>query len=174
MYNIRYRLCQDHLRASSVQFQGRVQRFCQKCSRFHTLDAFEGSRRTCRHQLAVQTHRRSLARKGGARKEVTAPSGDDDDVVEAGSATTSCGACDTQRVDFPAGDCGAETALEAAPTGVRVTTRSAHKLTLQAAQIALEAARADYSSDALAPMLDLSPLTTWHVHATLFEELAWP
>jgi hypothetical protein len=29
MYNIRYRLCQAHLRAESVQFQGRVQRFCQ-------------------------------------------------------------------------------------------------------------------------------------------------
>jgi hypothetical protein len=29
MYNIRYRLCQPHLRAESVEFQGRVQRFCQ-------------------------------------------------------------------------------------------------------------------------------------------------
>jgi hypothetical protein len=58
-YNLRYRVCETHLRAAAVQQQGQLQRFCQarltalhgavsaadaasraqKCSRFHPLSA---------------------------------------------------------------------------------------------------------------------------------------
>jgi hypothetical protein len=37
---------------------GRPQRFCQQCSHFHGLDAFDGSRRSCREQLAAHNARR--------------------------------------------------------------------------------------------------------------------
>jgi hypothetical protein len=39
-YCLRYRLCEAHLRALCVHVDGVECRWCQKCSRFHTLDAF--------------------------------------------------------------------------------------------------------------------------------------
>jgi hypothetical protein len=42
-----------HLRAQSCDFAGTPMRFCQKCSRFHELDAFE-ARRPQRHARAQQ------------------------------------------------------------------------------------------------------------------------
>jgi hypothetical protein len=36
------------------------QRFCQQCRRFHELEAFEGSKRSCRHQLEQHNARRRL------------------------------------------------------------------------------------------------------------------
>jgi hypothetical protein len=48
-YNIRYRLCQEHLRSASVTVKGAAMRFCQKCSRFHPLDDFD-VRATCRRR----------------------------------------------------------------------------------------------------------------------------
>jgi len=87
-YNIRYRLCDEHLRAERVLVQGQQQRFCQarewacmlarrvrvpqadtnaaaspplalqKCSKFQPLEMFEGCKRTCVKMLQLQTARR--------------------------------------------------------------------------------------------------------------------
>lgn len=37
---------------------GRLQRFCQQCGRFHDLTAFDGSRKSCRDQLSKHNARR--------------------------------------------------------------------------------------------------------------------
>ncbi len=43
---------------AQVLKDGRLQRFCQQCSHFHGLDAFDGTRRSCREQLAAHNARR--------------------------------------------------------------------------------------------------------------------
>jgi predicted anti-sigma-YlaC factor YlaD len=37
---------------------GRLQRFCQQCGRFHDLSAFDGNRKSCREQLNKHNARR--------------------------------------------------------------------------------------------------------------------
>lgn len=37
---------------------GRLQRFCQQCGRFHDLSAFDGNRKSCREQLQKHNARR--------------------------------------------------------------------------------------------------------------------
>ena len=86
-YNLRYRVCETHLRAAAVQQQGQLQRFCQarltalhgavsaadaasraqKCSRFHPLSAYTGDMRTCAAKLLLQWERRreQLIASGG-------------------------------------------------------------------------------------------------------------
>ena len=99
-YNRRYRLCQVHLRSSEVDVQGaypclrapRLQRptcirlltfaryhaapagvpsrWCQTCSRFQPLSAFQGSKRTCSDQLsALRVRRRARAAERSAPSE---------------------------------------------------------------------------------------------------------
>jgi hypothetical protein len=63
-YHVRFRLCLDHVRAESVLIAGAVQRWCQKCSRFHAVSAFEGDQRTCALQLRLQRERNK--RRGAA------------------------------------------------------------------------------------------------------------
>ena len=46
-YNLRYRVCMQHLRADAVDVDGQPMRFCQKCSRFEPVSAFR-VRRGCR------------------------------------------------------------------------------------------------------------------------------
>jgi hypothetical protein len=50
-YTARSRVCVNHLQAFSVDIDGEGRRFCQKCTRFHPLDLFEGTHRTCTEQL---------------------------------------------------------------------------------------------------------------------------
>jgi hypothetical protein len=55
----RVKLCWKHQRALVVECgNGRVMRFCQQCTRLHTLDRFDGDKRGCRESLARQNSRR--------------------------------------------------------------------------------------------------------------------
>ncbi|GAX76145.1 hypothetical protein CEUSTIGMA_g3589.t1 [Chlamydomonas eustigma] len=63
-YHLRYKICEYHLKAPSVLKDGQNQRFCQQCGRFHTLDAFDGNRRSCRNML--QRHNARRAKKSPA------------------------------------------------------------------------------------------------------------
>jgi len=56
-YNLRYRLCEDHIKAMTL-FQGGVaKRFCQQCSRLHEMSEFEGKRRSCISSLRLHKQR---------------------------------------------------------------------------------------------------------------------
>ena len=45
VYYQRYRICEEHLKLSSLLKDGIPQRFCQQCGRFHILSDFDGSKR---------------------------------------------------------------------------------------------------------------------------------
>jgi hypothetical protein len=44
-YYQRYRICEEHLKLSSLLKDGMQQRFCQQCGRFHLLADFDGDKR---------------------------------------------------------------------------------------------------------------------------------
>lgn len=64
-YCVRHRICQQHVKSLRVEFDGVPRRFCQKCTRFHTLDEFDGTKRTCRKGLKSQKRRRLLKNSKG-------------------------------------------------------------------------------------------------------------
>ena len=45
MYYQRYRICEEHLKLSSLLKDNIPQRFCQQCGRFHILSDFDGNKR---------------------------------------------------------------------------------------------------------------------------------
>ncbi len=56
-YYRRYRICPDHCNSHTVVFNGRRQRFCQQCGRFHALGEFEGgSGLTLRREYPPHVH----------------------------------------------------------------------------------------------------------------------
>ncbi|KXZ54384.1 hypothetical protein GPECTOR_5g462 [Gonium pectorale] len=57
-YHQRYRICDVHIKLQQVMKDGRLQRFCQQCGRFHDLTAFDGNRKSCREQLSKHNARR--------------------------------------------------------------------------------------------------------------------
>ncbi|XP_073138111.1 uncharacterized protein [Henckelia pumila] len=57
-YHRRHKVCEKHAKAPKVVVVGIEQRFCQQCSRFHTLDEFDESKRSCRRRLAGHNERR--------------------------------------------------------------------------------------------------------------------
>ncbi|KAG2444790.1 hypothetical protein HXX76_001533 [Chlamydomonas incerta] len=66
-YFQRYRICERHLKAPSLKMDGRAVRFCDQCSKFHDITAFEGTRRTCTEKLEKTRQARVVRRmrKGG-------------------------------------------------------------------------------------------------------------
>jgi hypothetical protein len=44
-YSRRYRVCEIHLVAHTVEIDGRQQRFCQQCSRFQDVGDFDANKR---------------------------------------------------------------------------------------------------------------------------------
>lgn len=50
-YSARSRVCLTHIRAPAVEIDSVMSRFCQKCTRFHSVDAFRPTNRTCSKQL---------------------------------------------------------------------------------------------------------------------------
>ena len=56
-YHQKCRICDLHIKAPSFSRAGLLQRFCQRCGRCHELGAFEGTRRSCRAQLAKHNAR---------------------------------------------------------------------------------------------------------------------
>jgi hypothetical protein len=67
-YYKRYRICVEHCNAPSLVVEGRRQRFCQQCGRFHELTEFETNRKSCRYKLKRHNERRRGSVKGGGRK----------------------------------------------------------------------------------------------------------
>ncbi|KAH7422977.1 hypothetical protein KP509_12G034000 [Ceratopteris richardii] len=57
-YHRRHKVCADHSKAPRVIVRGEEQRFCQQCSRFHGLDAFDEDKRSCRNRLEGHNKRR--------------------------------------------------------------------------------------------------------------------
>ncbi|CAI9786029.1 unnamed protein product [Fraxinus pennsylvanica] len=57
-YHRRHKVCEFHSKASTVVTAGLTQRFCQQCSRFHTLSEFDNGKRSCRKRLADHNRRR--------------------------------------------------------------------------------------------------------------------
>ena len=52
MYSKRSKVCEVHLKMDEVFHEGMLQRFCQKCTRFHSIDEFKDKRRACVHALS--------------------------------------------------------------------------------------------------------------------------
>nr|CAI91302.1 squamosa promoter binding protein 4 [Physcomitrium patens] len=57
-YHRRHKVCELHSKAPNVQVGGQTQRFCQQCSRFHSLEEFDNGKRSCRKRLADHNRRR--------------------------------------------------------------------------------------------------------------------
>ncbi|XP_051116613.1 squamosa promoter-binding-like protein 13A [Andrographis paniculata] len=57
-YHRRHKVCEIHSKTPKVAIAGREQRFCQQCSRFHSLVEFDDEKRSCRKRLDGHNRRR--------------------------------------------------------------------------------------------------------------------
>lgn len=57
-YHRRHRVCEQHSKTPKVTIGGHEQRFCQQCSRFHSLVEFDEGKRSCRKRLDGHNRRR--------------------------------------------------------------------------------------------------------------------
>ncbi|KAJ9563867.1 hypothetical protein OSB04_009027 [Centaurea solstitialis] len=57
-YHRRHKVCEIHSKTPKVTIGGREQRFCQQCSRFHSLPEFDEGKRSCRKRLDGHNRRR--------------------------------------------------------------------------------------------------------------------
>lgn len=57
-YHRRHKVCEFHSKTPKVTIGGREQRFCQQCSRFHSLGEFDDGKRSCRKRLDSHNRRR--------------------------------------------------------------------------------------------------------------------
>ncbi|KAG9445936.1 hypothetical protein H6P81_012064 [Aristolochia fimbriata] len=57
-YHRRHKVCEVHAKTPIVIVGGRQQRFCQQCSRFHSLEEFDEVKRSCRKRLDGHNRRR--------------------------------------------------------------------------------------------------------------------
>ncbi|KAI9076041.1 hypothetical protein K1719_034005 [Acacia pycnantha] len=57
-YHRRHRVCEKHSKTPIVLIGGKQQRFCQQCSRFHSLGEFDEVKRSCRKRLDGHNKRR--------------------------------------------------------------------------------------------------------------------
>lgn len=57
-YHKRHRVCEKHSKTPVVLVGGKQQRFCQQCSRFHSLAEFDDVKRSCRKRLDGHNKRR--------------------------------------------------------------------------------------------------------------------
>ncbi|XP_022137312.1 squamosa promoter-binding-like protein 13A [Momordica charantia] len=70
-YHRRHKVCELHSKTPQVTIGGLKQRFCQQCSRFHSLEEFDEGKRSCRKRLDGHNRRRRkpqtdlLPRSGG-------------------------------------------------------------------------------------------------------------
>eukprot|EP00191_Tetraselmis_sp_GSL018_P004094 CAMPEP_0177607592 /NCGR_PEP_ID=MMETSP0419_2-20121207/18005_1 /TAXON_ID=582737 /ORGANISM="Tetraselmis sp., Strain GSL018" /LENGTH=858 /DNA_ID=CAMNT_0019102195 /DNA_START=230 /DNA_END=2804 /DNA_ORIENTATION=+ len=60
-YNIRYRVCPEHLTAPEVELHGQKMRFCQQCARFQQVGEFDALKRSCRQRLQKHNERGRVA-----------------------------------------------------------------------------------------------------------------
>ncbi|XP_073147571.1 putative squamosa promoter-binding-like protein 19 [Henckelia pumila] len=61
-YHRRHKVCEIHSKTPKVIIGGRDQRFCQQCSRFHSLVEFDEGKRSCRKRLDGHNRRRRKPR----------------------------------------------------------------------------------------------------------------
>ncbi|KAL5552637.1 hypothetical protein UlMin_040038 [Ulmus minor] len=57
-YHRRHKVCELHSKTPKVTIVGQEQRFCQQCSRFHSLVEFDEEKRSCRKRLDGHNKRR--------------------------------------------------------------------------------------------------------------------
>ncbi|KAK4597590.1 hypothetical protein RGQ29_015206 [Quercus rubra] len=57
-YHRRHKVCELHSKTPKVTIRGQEQRFCQQCSRFHSLGEFDEGKRSCRKRLDGHNRRR--------------------------------------------------------------------------------------------------------------------
>ncbi|XP_078439581.1 squamosa promoter-binding-like protein 15 [Wolffia australiana] len=57
-YHRRHKVCEIHSKTSKAVVGSQMQRFCQQCSRFHSLGEFDEGKRSCRRRLAGHNRRR--------------------------------------------------------------------------------------------------------------------
>ncbi|KAL1829149.1 hypothetical protein ACET3Z_007561 [Daucus carota] len=57
-YHRRHKVCEAHSKTPEVKINGNKQRFCQQCSRFHSLEEFDEGKRSCRKRLDGHNRRR--------------------------------------------------------------------------------------------------------------------
>uniref|UniRef100_A0A6N2JWM0 SBP-type domain-containing protein n=1 Tax=Salix viminalis TaxID=40686 RepID=A0A6N2JWM0_SALVM len=57
-YHRRHKVCELHSKSRQVFIRGQEQRFCQQCSRFHSLGEFDEGKRSCRKRLDGHNRRR--------------------------------------------------------------------------------------------------------------------
>ncbi|KAL2547217.1 Squamosa promoter-binding-like protein 16 [Forsythia ovata] len=57
-YHRRHKVCEIHSKTPKVMIGGRELRFCQQCSRFHSLIEFDEGKRSCRKRLDGHNRRR--------------------------------------------------------------------------------------------------------------------
>ncbi|GAB4839749.1 hypothetical protein Ancab_020459 [Ancistrocladus abbreviatus] len=57
-YHRRHKVCELHSKTPKVTIGGQEQRFCQQCSRFHSLMEFDEVKRSCRKRLEGHNRRR--------------------------------------------------------------------------------------------------------------------
>nr|XP_043627042.1 squamosa promoter-binding-like protein 11 [Erigeron canadensis] len=57
-YHRKHRVCENHAKFPRVVVSGLERRFCQQCSRFHSLSEFDEKKRSCRRRLSDHNARR--------------------------------------------------------------------------------------------------------------------
>ncbi|GFP95567.1 squamosa promoter-binding-like protein 12 [Phtheirospermum japonicum] len=57
-YHRKHRVCDSHSKSPKVVVGGLERRFCQQCSRFHSLSEFDEKKRSCRKRLSDHNARR--------------------------------------------------------------------------------------------------------------------
>uniref|UniRef100_A0A5B7ADI6 Putative squamosa promoter-binding-like protein 2 isoform X1 n=1 Tax=Davidia involucrata TaxID=16924 RepID=A0A5B7ADI6_DAVIN len=57
-YHRKHRVCESHSKCPKVIVGGLERRFCQQCSRFHSLSEFDEKKRSCRRRLSDHNARR--------------------------------------------------------------------------------------------------------------------
>ncbi|XP_073037186.1 squamosa promoter-binding-like protein 12 [Primulina eburnea] len=57
-YHQKHRVCESHSKCPKVYVGGNERRFCQQCSRFHSLSEFDEKKRSCRRRLSDHNARR--------------------------------------------------------------------------------------------------------------------
>ncbi|AQL05173.1 Squamosa promoter-binding-like protein 13A [Zea mays] len=72
-YHRRHKVCEYHAKASVVAANGKQQRFCQQCSRFHVLSEFDEVKRSCRKRLAEHNRRRRKPATTASSKDAASP-----------------------------------------------------------------------------------------------------
>ncbi|KAL6761620.1 squamosa promoter binding protein, partial [Haematococcus lacustris] len=57
-YMVRHKCCADHLRACTVTVAGVLSRWGLSCAKFHSLNEFDGTKKSCRKRLSQHNARR--------------------------------------------------------------------------------------------------------------------